>query len=142
MLARNVGCNHQDGHRGGSRTHGAIQEAGATRRPSQGEEALGQEAKRDSEGGSEGEVEKSTQKREGENMNGEMSVLGREGDTKIIWDSENLDEVEHARKSFDELTKKGFSAFSVKRDGEKGGRLAKFDAEEEKMILTPALRGG
>ena len=75
-------------------------------------------------------------------MNGEMSVLGREGDTKIMWSSENADEVEHARKTFDELTRKGFSAFSVKRDGEKGGRLARFDAGEEKMILVPALRGG
>ena len=75
-------------------------------------------------------------------MNGEMSILGREGDTKIIWSSENAEEVEHARKTFDDLTKKGFSAFSVKRDGEKGGRLASFSAEEEKMILVPRLKGG
>ena len=75
-------------------------------------------------------------------MNGEMSVLGREGDTKIIWSSENADEVEHARKTFEDLTKKGFSAFAVKRDGEKGGRLAQFDAAEEHMILVPRLRGG
>ena len=75
-------------------------------------------------------------------MNGEMSILGREGDTKVIWDSENVEEVAQARKTFDELTKKGFSAFSVKRDGEKGGRLAKFESGEEKMILVPALRGG
>ena len=75
-------------------------------------------------------------------MKREMSILGREGDIKIIWDSENAVEVEHARKTFDDLTKKGFSAFSVKRDDEKGGRLAKFEAKEEKMILVPMLRGG
>lgn len=75
-------------------------------------------------------------------MNGEMSVLGREGDTKITWNSENTDEVEHARKTFNELTRKGFSAFSVKYGGEKGGRLAKFDPDEGKMILVPLLRGG
>ena len=75
-------------------------------------------------------------------MTGEMSVLGREGDVKIIWNSDNVDEVEHARRAFDDLTKKGFSAFAVKRDGEAGGRLAKFDPGEEKMILVPALKGG
>lgn len=75
-------------------------------------------------------------------MNGEMRVLDHTGDTKIIWDSENRTEVEHARKTFDELAAKGFSAFSVKKDGEKGSRLSKFDPEEEKMILVPALRGG
>ena len=75
-------------------------------------------------------------------MNGEMSVLGMEGDTKVIWDSEKEDEVENARKTFNELTKKGYSAFSVKKLGAKGNRLDKFDPEEEKMILTPALQGG
>ena len=75
-------------------------------------------------------------------MNGEMSVIGQKGDTKIIFDSNNPVEVEHARKTFDELTKKGFSAFSVKRDGEKGKRMSEFDPEEEKMILVPMMRGG
>ena len=75
-------------------------------------------------------------------MNGEMSVLGRDGDTKIIWDSENPDEVEHARKTFEDLTKKGFSAFAVKHMGGQGERIAKFDPSKEKMILVPQLRGG
>jgi len=75
-------------------------------------------------------------------MNGEMSVLGMEGDTKVIWDSESEDEVENARKTFNDLKKKGYSAFSVKKNGEKGSRLDTFDSEEEKMILTPALQGG
>ena len=75
-------------------------------------------------------------------MNGEMSILRREGDIKTIWNSENAEEVEHARKTFEDLTKKGFSAFSVKRDGEKGGRLASFNAQEEKMILVPMMKGG
>lgn len=75
-------------------------------------------------------------------MNGEMSVLGREGDTKIIWDSENPDEVAHVRKIFEDLTQKGFSAFAVKRMGDQGERITKFDPEEEKMILVPQLRGG
>ena len=75
-------------------------------------------------------------------MNGEMSILGREGDTKLIWSSDNADEVEHARKTFEELTKKGFSAFNVKKLGGQGERITKFDPEAEKMILVPQFRGG
>ena len=75
-------------------------------------------------------------------MNGEMSILGREGDTKLIWSSENADEVAQARKTFEELTKKGFSAFTVKGMGGQGERITKFDPEEEKMILVPQLHGG
>ena len=75
-------------------------------------------------------------------MNGQMSVLGCEGDTKIIWDSENPDEVAHARKTFEDMTKKGFSAFAVKRMGGQGEHITKFDPSEEKMILVPQLRGG
>ena len=75
-------------------------------------------------------------------MNGEMSIMGKEGDTKVIWDSENEDEVSSAKKTFEDLKKKGYSAFSVKKGGEKGSRLDKFDADEEKMIMAPAMRGG
>lgn len=75
-------------------------------------------------------------------MNGEMSILGRAGDTKLIWSSDRVEEVENARRTFDDLTRKGYSAFSVKKDGEKGKRLSEFDAEEEKIILTMPLKGG
>ncbi len=51
---------------------------------------------------------------------GEMAILGRDGDTKVIWDPDNEDEVEAAQEQFDSLTEKGFTAFSVKKDGEKG----------------------
>ncbi len=75
-------------------------------------------------------------------MEGQISVLNHEGDTKLIWDSENKDEVEAARKMFNELKGKGYSAFSVKKSGEQGSRLNSFDAEEEKFIMAPAMRGG
>ena len=75
-------------------------------------------------------------------MKREMSILGREGDIKTIWNSENAEEVEHARKTFEDLTKKGFSAFAVKHMGGQGERIAKFDPSKEKMILVPQLRGG
>jgi hypothetical protein len=73
---------------------------------------------------------------------GEMRVLGPEGDLKVIWDCEKRDEVEAARKQFNELTGKGYIAFSVKKDGEKNEKISKFDPDLEKMILVPMLRGG
>jgi hypothetical protein len=64
------------------------------------------------------------------------------GDTKLIWSKNNRDEVESARRTFDELKKKGFSAFAVKKDGEKGEQIFSFDETAEKLIMVPAMRGG
>lgn len=75
-------------------------------------------------------------------MTGEMRVMGKEGDLKVIWDSEKDAEVEAARKQFDDLTKKNYIAFSVKKDGEKNEKISKFDPNFEKMILVPMLKGG
>lgn len=72
----------------------------------------------------------------------QMAVIGKEGDTKVIWDKGNADEVATARKTFDELKKKGFSAFSVKDNGDKNVRLDEFDPAAEKIILVPRMQGG
>jgi hypothetical protein len=36
-----------------------------------------------------------------------MSIMGPEGNTKLIWDSEKPDEVKNARENFERLTGKG-----------------------------------
>jgi tRNA U38,U39,U40 pseudouridine synthase TruA len=73
----------------------------------------------------------------------EMAILDRTGDTKLMWDPENKDEVEAARKTFDELvgTKK-MMAFKVKKSGKQGEQIKEFDPTAERMIITPALVGG
>jgi hypothetical protein len=73
---------------------------------------------------------------------GELSVMGRQGDTKVIWDANNSDEVENARRTFDDLRKKGFLAFKVKGDAGKGEQITAFDASAERLILAPPMRGG
>jgi len=75
-------------------------------------------------------------------MTGEMRIMGIQGDLKVIWDSDKTDEVESARKQFNELTGKNYIAFSVKKDGEKNEKISKFDPNLEKMILVPMLKGG
>lgn len=71
-----------------------------------------------------------------------MAILGKEGDTKIIWDPDNRDEVSNAERTFDDLKKKGFTAYAVKSTGEKADKLTKFDAKEGKIIMVPRMVGG
>ena len=73
----------------------------------------------------------------------EMAVLDpRAGDLKIIWDPENEDEVDHARKTFKKMRKKGFAAYAVDDDGGKTDFLTEFDPAIERMILSPVPSGG
>lgn len=73
---------------------------------------------------------------------GELAVMDQTGDTKIIWDSENEDEVAVAKATFDSLVKKGYAGYSVKRDGEKNEVIRQFDPTAEKLIMAPAMVGG
>ena len=73
---------------------------------------------------------------------GEMRVMGPEGDTKLIWDAENEDEVANARRTFCDLTGKGYTAYAVKKGGEKGKVIKTFDSDAEKLILVPRMVGG
>lgn len=73
---------------------------------------------------------------------GRLSILDpKQGDIKLIWDSENKDEVELVKKQFKEAKKKGFSPFAVK-NGQKGKRIEEFDPEAEKIIMVPPVAGG
>lgn len=73
---------------------------------------------------------------------GEMAILDDTGDTKIIWDNKNDEEVENARDQFKRLRKKGFLAYRVKKNGEKAEMITEFDEDAEKIILSPPLAGG
>ena len=73
---------------------------------------------------------------------GELRVLDVSGDTKVIWDPSNDDEVEAAEEQFDRLIDKGFTAYSVKKDGSTDKKLKKFDSKLGKIIMVPQLQGG
>jgi hypothetical protein len=72
----------------------------------------------------------------------EMRVMGPEGDTKIIWDADEKDEVKNARRTFDNLRSKGYTAYSVKKNGDKKKVVTEFDPDAEKLIMVPAMVGG
>ena len=73
---------------------------------------------------------------------GTLCVMNQTGDTKTVWDKNNRDEVEQAKKTFDDLKAKGYLAYSVQPDGKKGQIMHSFDPNEEKVILSPPMRGG
>ncbi len=73
---------------------------------------------------------------------GEMAILDGTGDTKVIWDAHNPDEVAAAKAQFDTLKKKGFIAYTVNKKGDKGEVIREFDPDAEKIILSPPLAGG
>lgn len=72
-----------------------------------------------------------------------ISVLSGYGDLKKVWNAANRDEVEDARRSFNNLVKeKKYLAFKVTDSGDKGEQIREFDPEAGKMILVPPVRGG
>lgn len=75
---------------------------------------------------------------------GAMAVMGKEGDTKYIWDRTKPDEVEVARSTFNTFVKtKKYLAFKVNAKGDKTGEQVKeFDPDEERYIFVPPMVGG
>ena len=73
---------------------------------------------------------------------GEMRIIGREGDTKVVWNARDADEVEAARAQFDMLRERRFLAFAVNDTGDKGEQITEFDPLAQKLILAPPMAGG
>jgi hypothetical protein len=72
----------------------------------------------------------------------ELVVLDQTGDTRVMWDPEVTDEVDAAKATFDKMKAKGYLAYSVKKNGEAGEVIQKFDKKAGKIIMTPQLVGG
>jgi hypothetical protein len=73
----------------------------------------------------------------------EIAKLDRSGDTKTIWNPDNEDEVANAKRTFDDLRKKGYLAFRViGKEGDKGEQMTEFDPRAGRMIMVPQMRGG
>ncbi len=59
----------------------------------------------------------------------------------LIWDRDDIQEVERIKKEFEEYLRKGWIAFTV-TSNEKKILVYKFDPNFEKIILTPMIEGG
>jgi hypothetical protein len=76
-------------------------------------------------------------------FDGCLEIIDPTGDTKIIWDKDNPDEVAMAEAAFDQAVKSKMSVFTVKgKDGAQDKRIDKFDAKHERLIAVPQMAGG
>lgn len=73
---------------------------------------------------------------------GTLSVLDTTGDTRLMWDKNNPDEVAHARQRFEELKALKYLAYRVNKKGDQGEVIHKFDPEAERIILHAQNVGG
>jgi hypothetical protein len=74
---------------------------------------------------------------------GLMSTLDKTGDTRVMWDRGNEEEVAAARRQFDDLTSRGYLAYKAEgKDGHQGEVIRKFDPKAERIILVKQLVGG
>ena len=74
---------------------------------------------------------------------GMLRCIDETGDTKVLWNRSNPDEVEAARETFNRLKKKGYLAYNVVgKEGAKGEVLAEFDPTAERLIMAPRMVGG
>lgn len=72
-----------------------------------------------------------------------MAIMDETGDTKIMWSRDNQDEVDVARRTFNDMKKKGYTAFRVTgKDGVAGEQMRDFDPEAERIIFTKPQAGG
>lgn len=76
-------------------------------------------------------------------MHGHMLIPDSTGHSRIQWNRDVKDEVDAARSMFDTLTKKGYIALKMDKDGnQEGNRITEFDAKIEKLIMIPRIEGG
>ena len=71
----------------------------------------------------------------------ELRILGKGGDMRISWNSENEIEVAAAKETFEKMIKQGWSAFKEKI-GIKGEKIKTFDPDAERIVLIPPISGG
>jgi len=72
---------------------------------------------------------------------GAMAIMSLKGDTKIFWDKNNEDEIANARRTFNDLKKKGYAAFRLVGN-DRGEQIHEFEASADRMIMVPPMKGG
>ena len=71
-----------------------------------------------------------------------MRILSQNGDDRLLWDRNRAAEVKEAYKEFTKLIGKGYKAFCVMANGQKGHQLDDFDPFAEEILMVPATVPG
>jgi hypothetical protein len=72
----------------------------------------------------------------------EFKVLDPNGHTRTAWDTANAEEVETARRIFDDLMNRGYRAFRVDTGAGEGVPKSAFDPKDKETLLVPPIRAG
>lgn len=73
---------------------------------------------------------------------GEISVMGREGDSKHFWNKDAPIEAKIAAKVFKQYVKRGYRAFKMTEKGDQGEIMDSFDPAAGSILFVPAMAGG
>jgi hypothetical protein len=73
---------------------------------------------------------------------GEMSVMDSSGHKELKWNTDHPEEVAAARKTFDNLIAKGYSAFGSDKKQEPKHLMKNFNPEMEEVVMVPRTVGG
>jgi hypothetical protein len=68
--------------------------------------------------------------------------MDRNGDTRHRFNPNDAAAVAFAKQRFEELTRNGYRAVALGRDGESGRLLDRFEPNTERTLFIPQLRGG
>jgi hypothetical protein len=73
-----------------------------------------------------------------------LHITDATGDTRIMWDPRNTDEIETARAAFNAAKEKGMAAYAVDPNtAERTGEIIRdFDPQRGKIIMIKQLQGG
>ena len=69
-------------------------------------------------------------------------VMDHHGDSRHTFDASNAREVARGKAHFNALTKRGFRAVALGKDGQPGTLLRTFDPKVEEALFIPQFAGG
>lgn len=72
----------------------------------------------------------------------ELKVLDPNGHTSTSWDTASAEEVETARRIFEDLMNRGYRAFRTNGGAADSEPTRRFDPKDEETLLVPPIRAG
>lgn len=73
---------------------------------------------------------------------GVLRILGPSGDTRVEWDSTDVDDVASVRERFDEIIREGYLVFELDPATKEGTQVATFDPHVRELRAFRPLAGG
>lgn len=74
---------------------------------------------------------------------GLMTILDRSGDTAVLWDRADPEQVEETRRRFDEIIGQGYLAEKTNTGyAQDGEQIREFDPQAQRIVMRPPLVGG